>query len=403
MRMGDRRRATLALGASALVHGLAAAIVLKQHRSNGPATEPRLDRFELALVDRPAPAPDLHEQHPRESRTSPPDLPPPAWGGGPATRKRSPGQRPLSPASPPSPGPAAERVPDRPPVPPPERPAPGSTAWLEAEGLAPGEAVPPVIHLGPVHGPRADDDGEADAEPGVDGRKVQAEKAHIKARLDGWLNDLLAADRARNLPDVYWMRLREHLEDGFRVGWEVLRRGSPEDALMSGSRVGQALIAWQHEAEQWARGGQRLGPGSGSAEASEAEAEMRRLDGRGLLDHGGRAELLLTELVTRVEIEQGSDGSLLTIALVAGSGNGALDQLVLERVGDLVDELRAALGPPPEEGRRTRWAVRTRFEMFPPVPLVGCSFDAYFRPAGCFYPLKRTVKTSVALERVWAG
>jgi len=41
------------------------------------------------------------------------------------------------------------------------------------------------------------------------------------------------------------------------------------------------------------------------------------------------------------------------------------------------------------------------FDMAPPLPVVGCGFDATFQPTGCSYPLKRTSRSQVELRAVY--
>jgi hypothetical protein len=237
---------------------------------------------------------------------------------------------------------------------------------------------------------------DARAAPRPEGREEAAARA--QARLDAWFADELAADQARS-PDPYWLELRDELEEAPPVAWEVLERGPPEDAVVSAGRVGQALAAWQRQAEQWARGSQASSARGGSP--SEERGGPGGLPS--LRAQGPENRLFVTELVTRVEIAQARDGAVVGFRVVRTSGNAVHDRLVLARLEDLARDARERLGPPPEQGRRTRWAVRTRFELFPPLPIVGCGFDAWFRPSGCFYPLQRRVKSSARLERVFAG
>jgi hypothetical protein len=111
--------------------------------------------------------------------------------------------------------------------------------------------------------------------------------------------------------------------------------------------------------------------------------------------------LFISELRVQVELSQAGDGSVISYRLARSSGNGVYDALVLARFASLASGDAAALGAPPPQGRRTRWAISTRFEMVPPVPVVGCGFDANFHLSGCFYPLKRFTRTRVDLERLW--
>lgn len=394
MRWNDRSRIGVAICASMLLHlaGGTALLLLAPRREGEPRPKPP---FEVALVPRPEPLPKSSEpsagstwerRRPGVSKATEP-------------RGETPGARPTKRAAN-APGlgsnpPSGERV---------LTPAKGTREWMEAEGLAPGEAMSPRALLRPAPallGPSRGEGGVGEEGEARDGGASDRERAEaIRARLDGFLEEVLAADRAHTLPDAYWSDLRGRLEEGFKVAWGVLDEGPRDDEVVSGGRVGESLVAWQREAELWASQGEQ-GPPRDPGELAAAQAR-RELAARELV--GGeerKAALFLTELVARVELEQGPDGELAACRLVGTSGNAAYDELVLEHLRALAREVRARLGPPPAQGSRTRWAVLSRFELFPPMPLAGCSFDAQFRPAGCFYPLKRTVRTSFRLERVW--
>jgi hypothetical protein len=408
----DQRRAYLALGVSVAVHAAAGAVLVRLASGLLHQPNPRPALLELALVELPArrappsPAPPAPVAAPLAAAPRPPSTPHPggrgergragASVGGPGAAASSGG--PLAPALPAGAPPEPARAP---PAAPP--PAPGSTAWLEAEGLSPGEAATAPIELAPVRGAGAAT-ARLEGSPGLDPARPegrQAAAARAKDRIDGWFQELRAIDRAESLPDVYWTGLRDQLEAGLKVAWGVLDQGPEEDGVVSGSRVAQALQAWQREAERWARGTDP-GPPTGDPEVRALEAARSLLSAHGLGAPGKPARgLFLTELVTRVELEQGADGAVSSCRLIQSSGNSAHDALVLARLRALAAEEAGRLGPPPELERRTRWAVRTRFEVVPPVPIVGCGFDATFRITDCFYPLKRTVTSAARLERVY--
>jgi hypothetical protein len=262
--------------------------------------------------------------------------------------------------------------------------------------------------LGPVL-PRLGGDAASGAPPvpapGRDGLAPESAAdaaARGKRRLDAWLGDLIAIDRARNAPERYWSALRGVLERGPAVNWKVLEQGGSEDAVVSGKRAAQAIGAWQRAAEASARRGRPPVAPRGGGPVPDADARLS-LAARGLLD-AARPEnrLFVTELVTRVLVTVGDDGAVLSIALAESSGNAAHDRLVLARA-EALRHGSVTLGAPPRSERRTLWTVRTRFEVIPPVPVVGCGWDATFHPTGCFYPLKRLVRTDVRLEAVWDG
>jgi len=269
-------------------------------------------------------------------------------------------------------------------------PARGSPAWTEAEGLAGATAAraPPALD---AHLPSGDGGAEpapsADADPSApDATSVTA--ARVRGTLTATFADLEAEERTR-FPDPYWMLVRDALGAGLNVPWETLGRGGPDESVVTRSRAAQA-----------ARGLLRFHP----AEDAPPPRDGGRLSGtaRGVLG-ASRPEnrLFVSELRVQVELSQAGDGSVLSYRLTRSSGNGAFDALVLARFAALASDRAAALGPPPPQGRRTRWAVSTRFEMVPPVPIVGCGFDANFHLTGCFYPLKRSTHTRIELQRLW--
>ena len=197
--------------------------------------------------------------------------------------------------------------------------------------------------------------------------------------------------------------MRGRLEAGLRATWNVLEEGPAEDRRVSGSRLLESLRAWQREAESWARGG---GPPANGGEGGAKEAgEVRDILSEHALSEpqAPARELLLTELVTRVEVMVTKGGSISSYRVVESSGNLAHDGMVLSLLRQLASEAPGGEDRGPSEGGRALWAVRTRFEVMPPLPVVGCAFDATFHPAGCFYPLKRTVKSSARLERILRG
>jgi hypothetical protein len=290
----------------------------------------------------------------------------------------------------------------------PPAPERGSDGWLAAEGLAP--AVPPAPtrpSLGIRHGESADlpQVGPAQRDPSLP-EDPAAAAARGKARLDAWLTDLVAKDRARSGPDVYWSGVRERLESELRVDWKVLESGPGDHRVVSGSRVGQALVSHLAEAERWAKGRPRSdsgGAGETPEDSAGTEARLSLAAREVLAQAAPENRLFVTELVTWVMLRQGPDGAVLSYEIAQGSGNAAYDRLVLERLAALAAGAGERLGPPPRRGRRTLWTVRTSFEMVPPAPVAGCGFDAQFKPAGCTYPLKRNVRSGVRLEAVWDG
>jgi outer membrane biosynthesis protein TonB len=282
----------------------------------------------------------------------------------------------------------------------PDRPAASASTGPDAS-TGPGVLAPVLPRLGGEAGggaPLAPAPGRGGLAP----ESAAEASARGKRRLDAWLGDLVAIDRARNAPETYWSAVRGALERGPAVDWKVLDQGGSEDAVVSGTRAAQLVGGWQRAAEAWARRGRPTAAPRGGGPVPDADARLS-LAARGLLD-AARPEnrLFVTELVTRVLVTVGDDGAVLSIALAESSGNAAHDRLVLARA-EALHLASLTLGAPPRSERRTLWTVRTRFELVPPVPVVGCGFDATFRLTGCVYPLKQLVHTDVRLEAVWDG
>jgi len=65
------------------------------------------------------------------------------------------------------------------------------------------------------------------------------------------------------------------------VPWKVLDQGPKDDEVASGGRLGEALFAWQREAEAWASRGKR--PPPPDPEELAAEQARRELAARALV------------------------------------------------------------------------------------------------------------------------
>jgi hypothetical protein len=231
----------------------------------------------------------------------------------------------------------------------------------------------------------------------------------FKARLDAYLTDVKAQERAE-FPDAYWSDLRERLERRFDVDWSTLDEGRTEKPIVSGGGLKDLLTKYGEEAGRYGATGSAYenGPDSPGAPAPMADELLGIRPGHGLsgpartlLDVGRPDNTLWSRSLTAlVLVSQSSDGGFVDVQLLQGSGNNAYDRLVLRQAQSLAeDPLR--LGPTPPQGRKSLWAFNTQFNLMPPVPVVGCQFDARFVPTGCFYPLKRTVKSRIQLRAVY--
>jgi hypothetical protein len=231
----------------------------------------------------------------------------------------------------------------------------------------------------------------------------------FKARLDAYLTDAKAQQRAE-FPDAYWSGMRERLERQFQVDWSMLDEGRTEKPMVSSGQLRDMLSNYGHEAGRYGATGSAYenGPDSPGAPAPMADELLglgpgHRLSGpaRTLLDVGRPDNTLWSRhLAALVLVSQSSDGAILDVQLLQGSGNGAYDRMVLRQAQSLAED-PLQLGPTPPQGRKSLWAFNTDFNLMPPVPVVGCRFDARFVPTDCFYPLKRTVKSRIQLRAIY--
>jgi len=210
--------------------------------------------------------------------------------------------------------------------------------------------------------------------------KLAEEKAVVQRRVDGWLSDAKAKQRAQ-ARDGYWQSLEDALGRGFDPGWDVLDRG-PQD----GSTLRAFAESWKRQAAAYGRSGNPFADGPGEPgmhrplhqEFLELANEDR---GLGSVSLGTKLQplgLVRTEaalsgqswhfrLVASVRVVQREDGSLFAVELQGTSGNAAYDRLVLGQARSLA-ALR--LGPP-RQGLETLWAFESDFSQFPQVPIVG--------------------------------
>jgi hypothetical protein len=382
----ERRRSAAALGASLALHALLLAVLVLEGVGTRPPAAPRpAPPLEITLVPRErAPVVEPPRTSSRSAR-APSDRG--STGSPPAERE---------PARPdPSTGsgegrgsPAAPR---------------GSASWRAAEGL--GEAPRGALALRPGGRARS---LEPDPEPPQRDPSLpedpEVAAARGKRRLDAWFEDLKAIDRARVAPDAYWSQLRERLGAGPEVPWDVLDRGGDGAPRAIAGGLGDALASYQRQAERWAATGRLDVPAPSRADVAREVADPAGVSetARALLAPGrSGGSFLGTGLLALVSITQGEDGAVRAVELVRGSGNHVYDALVLARAQALAPDAPRLLGAPPGGSRRTLWAFATRLELFPPIPVAGCGFDATFRPTGCFYPLKKSVRTQVSLQAVY--
>jgi hypothetical protein len=383
----DRRRYAAALAASTAIHAL---LVLLLMSSGRETATPRHASEAIPVEIVPVPPSET-----RDAGATPLD-------GGKVSRDRPPRVR-HGPASRPS---------GEPP------PARGSREWFEAEGLAPsGPRLDPgrlSVPADRVWGDAESDPappGEAAGDPAKASQDPAAVAKFVKDRLDSWFVELKAVQRAE-VPDSYWSNVRRRLASGLRVEWSILDKRSGPTPVASVREIGAALERYSHAARRYGASGNPYGtdPSSKGAKRSLAD-DVRDLDvgsgglsasARGLLE-AGRPESTFfhRQIVAVVRIAQQPDGAVSSIDLVEGSGNRDYDLAALQSAWSLTEGSPTAVGPPPKQGHTTAWAFTTHFRIAPPIPMVACAFDVYFKPQECTWPLKRTVTSEVRLRGIY--
>ena len=271
---------------------------------------------------------------------------------------------------------------------------------LDHPGAQLGPGRPQPAPLGPVRVPTPE---EARAE----------EQESVQQRVEGWLSETKAHERAGPGRDVSWQTLEDALGKGFAPGWDVLDSGSP--TVEKGPLKG-AIEAWKKQAATYGKSGNPFagakdGPGVPHELARDLvvlDNEARGLGGHSLEGFGGwwlgagigneGSDTGFTHrLVSMVRITQRRDGSIVAIELAGSSGNLVYDKIVLKKAYAL-SLLHLA---PPKQGLESLWAFETRFTRVPPMPIAGCALDESFLPRNCWYPLQKRSESSVHLQALY--
>jgi hypothetical protein len=290
-----------------------------------------------------------------------------------------------------------------------------SPDWRAAEGIGgTGGLSLRLDHPERALGPGGD--GKGDGSAGLVREKsreerLAEEKAVVERRLEGWVSDQKAKQRALTR-DVYWQSLEDALGRGFGPGWDVLEKG-PQDA--PGSTFRAFVESWKRQAAAYGKSGNPYadhpdGPGEHRALHDEF-IELANADrGLGSVSLGTKLQPLGAvrveaavsgsawhyRLVALVRITQREDGSLFAVELRGTSGNATYDRLVLSQARSLAT---LQLGPP-RQGLETLWAFETEFSQIPPVPVVGCQLQDFI-PKNCFHPLQKLVHSRVRLLAIY--
>jgi hypothetical protein len=366
MRLSDRKRIALALGAALALHAL---LLFLPASGKPPAKKAPPLRVDLV---RRTPARPPQQQ---------PALQSPLPQRGPIAAKSGRGQNGTAvptPVSPPGPPPGA-----------------WTREWSEKEGVGPGLS----LNLnGPLPGPAS-----PGAAPKTREQQLAEEKSTVERRIEGWASDVKARQRAE-APDAYWGRVSKALEHGFAPGWELSERADE-------GRKPAFIENWERQAQAYGRTGNPFADTeprrSLHDELPALTNELRGLDSVSLasapqfgLNLGLVAALagksFSHRLVAVVRITQREDGQIFAVELFAGSGSAAYDRLALAQARSIG---KLSLGAPPQ-GLQTLWAFETDFTQIPPVPLAGCQLDD-FVPRNCWYPLQKTVRSRVRLQAIY--
>ncbi len=234
-----------------------------------------------------------------------------------------------------------------------------------------------------------------------------APAARARRRGDGMLAELRARDLAR-YPDASWMDLRDALAGGFAPDFGVLRGGGQgmRDVLADTASV------YLGAAQAYGRSGQpfadtpdapgRVAPEKNAAVHAAAQGSPERealaagSDAVAATGGKGLAQAWSKALVTVVAVVASEGGVVTAARVVASSGNPAHDRLALEQARRLFGRTL----PRRLAGTTTEWAFTTELSVIPPLPVAAVAFDANFKPAGLFYPLKRSAKSRIELVAV---
>jgi len=261
--------------------------------------------------------------------------------------------------------------------------------------------LPPEPKQGPVHIPTREE-------------ALIEEKTRVEAMLHGWSEDSQAVNRAEGPHDAYWHDMQEALAKNFEVAWDLSKRENGQPT----SNLKEAAAAYQRAAEKFGRTGSPVArgerrslnesmmsepvsaadrgfAGDTSLGGIKAAADEQALAGQALA--GGM--VWNKKLVVVIQIVQDPDGSIQVAQVAETSGNKAYDGTALAQVRKLAG--KGVLGTPPPGRRRSVWAFETDFSTMPPLPIGGCALDAFFLPAECYYPLKRTIRTRIHLQAIY--
>ncbi len=222
------------------------------------------------------------------------------------------------------------------------------------------------------------------------------EAERVGALLDGYQNDLRAADRVRSGKiDPAWLDLTQRIEHYWRPGFEHVR--DERIAEVSGRWLADStyrtLRGWYRDAQRRRKDPfakpPRV-PGDDAAAAGEGMLGWQRdmLNGDGW---GNR-------VVSLVEIRFGATGQA-DARLVASSGHPLYDGLALQGVQQAIDNTWG--DDPPPGPARTLVAMQADYIILPPMPVIGFAFDEMLGGFDPIYPLAKKVRSKAVLVAVY--
>jgi len=299
-------------------------------------------------------------------------------------------------AAPPAPPPAPRAVPV-----PDARPATSRRPHPSARGPVSNPAPAPAPEVEPMalamRGPDLDlarDPAPQPAEPSRrPDRAREPESVSVKRRLDG----LLAADRARmnvrlgNVAPVLY-DIQRDAEKALHPDW-ALTEADPKSlgSVASTARFLLRALGRQYlETLARHRTAYRQAPGKGQVEA-EAEQGPSFTDVLTDVVHGQASDRGV-ELASTLCLEIGPDGSP-TVRSRRGSGRPEFDELARRAVRIAARVRQRDVKRPTEACYR----VSARFLRLPPLPFICGSFDEVLLKLEVYYPLKKLLRTRVAL------
>jgi len=230
---------------------------------------------------------------------------------------------------------------------------------------------------------------ELPAEP----RPQISEAERVKARIDGFFEDLMAHRRARRgNVDPGWRNLERRMDYFF----------TPDFSLVDDPEITEVSGAWlRKEFWNWISGWYQQVNQNRSAEFQLLDDPREESIDTSLLDMQVAAYQdpeYGSHVTTLVEVRVDTQGSL-TATLFRSSGHPRFDRAAMEAVQKAIQTpFKDQLPPGPA---RSRYAISARYAILPPLPVVGFSFDILLGHFDLMYPFKKMVTGHTRLVAVY--